>query len=94
MKAYGIGLILLLVAFALGVYSAYVNYKWTSKLLSPKTPEETKAMADELTLVSLIGLVANILALVGILVFLVEFWKHEHPHEHEFSASRTIPPPP
>jgi len=34
MKAYGIGLIILLVGFAIAAYSAYISYKWIS---NPRT---------------------------------------------------------
>ena len=94
MKAYGIGLIILLIAFAMGVYAAYISYKWTSNPPDYTKTEEVKAMNNEFKLATLIGLIANMLALLGILVFLVEFIRHEHPHEHEVSAPRIAPPPP
>jgi beta-lactamase regulating signal transducer with metallopeptidase domain len=96
MKAYGIGLIILLVAYAIGMYSTYLNYKWTPRVLSPTpmTVEEKQAWANDVTATALIGLITNILAIVGILIFLFEFMKHAHPHEHEVSAPSVAPPPP
>ena len=92
MKAYGIGLIILLVAFAIATYSTYVSYKWV--LNPPLTDAERQAWANDLRSLTLIGLITNILAILGILIFLIEFMKHEHPHEHEVSAPRVVPPPP
>mgnify|MGYP001138957304 CR=1 FL=1 len=94
MRARGIGLIILLVAFVTNLYPVIINYKWTLMLLTPKTPEEMQTMANELNLATLIGLVTSILAIVGIIILLIEFIKHEHPHEHRVTVPRPIPPPP
>jgi uncharacterized membrane-anchored protein len=87
MKAYGIGLVILLIAFVVSTYTVYVSYKWISN--PPKNTQEVKAMTDELTSTTLMALVTNIVAIVGILVFLVEF----RTHEHEVTPTKAPPPP-
>jgi len=95
MKVIGIGLIILLIAFVLSMYSAYINYKWIPKVISggALTPEERQVWNNDMTTIALAGLIANILAIVGVLIFLIEFIKHAHPHEHEHAAPKALPPP-
>jgi glucan phosphoethanolaminetransferase (alkaline phosphatase superfamily) len=90
MKAYGIGLIILLAAFAISLYPAYINYNWIMN--QPTTQAEYTARYEELKTATLIGFVTAFVAILGVLVFLVEFIKHEHSHEHELSAPRISPP--
>jgi len=75
-KEYGYWIIMLLiVALALNIYGANILYqKWVSNLSSD--------IAD-LTFAMLIALIANILAILSIMIFLFVFRTHEHPHERE-----------
>ena len=90
MKAYGIGLIILLAAFVISLYPTYINYNWIMN--QPKTQDEYNARYEELKTATVIGFVTAFVAILGILVFLVEFIKHEHSHAHELSAPRISPP--
>lgn len=90
MKAYGIGLIILLAAFVISLYPTYINYNYIMN--PPQTQDEAKARYEELKTAALIGFVTAFVAILGILVFLVEFVKHGHSHEHELSAPRISPP--
>jgi multisubunit Na+/H+ antiporter MnhB subunit len=94
MRAIGIGLIILLIAFAVSMYPSYVNYRFVTNPPNYQNSEEVKARTEELKLATLIGFITGILAIIGIMIFLIEFRKHEHPHEHEASAPRMVPPPP
>jgi disulfide bond formation protein DsbB len=89
MKAYGIGLIILLIAFAISIYPAYISY---NILANPPTSQTMQARYDELETASLLGLVINVMAIIGILIFLVEFMKHEHP-SRQVSSTMALPPP-
>jgi hypothetical protein len=93
MKAIGIGLVILLIAFATGLYNAYLNYKWAPKILVPMSDADKQAWANDVLTTANTGLIASMLALIGILIFLVEFMKHQHPHEHETTVPRVPPPP-
>jgi hypothetical protein len=87
MKPYGIGLILVLVSFVMGTYSAYVSYNY---LAYPPTISDATARYDELKTASLVGLISSIIAIIGILTFVIEFMKHEH----GTSPAKVSPPPP
>jgi hypothetical protein len=87
MKPYGIGLIIILISFVMGTYSAYVSYNY---LANPPTAIDAAARYDELKTASLVGLIASIIGIIGILIFLVEFMKHEH----GTSPTKVSPPPP
>lgn len=90
MKPYGIGLIILLVAFAISIYPTYVSYNMLANPPNYQNPNEVTARYDELKSATLIGLSINVIAIAGILIFLVEFMKHEH----QVPASRITSPPP
>jgi len=94
MKAYGIGLIILLAAYAISLYPTFINYNFVMNPPNPQNQNEYRARYEELKSATLIGLVTAFIAILGILVFLIEFRNHEHPHEHEVSAPRITPPPP
>ncbi|MGD0496484.1 MAG: hypothetical protein ABSB28_10700 [Candidatus Bathyarchaeia archaeon] len=87
MKPYGIGLIIILISFVMGTYSAYVSYNYFA---NPPTALDVAARLDELKTASLVGLISSIIAIIGILIFLFEFMKHEH----GTSPTRVSPPPP
>ena len=76
MKALGIGLIILLIGIILVTYTAYVNYDWTNN--PPETLEEAKDMQDQMETATTAGLVGNIIALIGVAIFIYEFMQHEH----------------
>ena len=75
MKPYGIGLIIVLVSFVMGAYATYVSYNY---LTNPPSVGDTAARFDELKTATLVGLISSFIGTIGILVFLVEFMKHEH----------------
>jgi hypothetical protein len=75
MKPYGIGLVIILIAFVMGTYTAYVSYNF---LANPPTASETAARLDELKTATVLGIISQVIAILGILVFIVEFMKHEH----------------
>jgi hypothetical protein len=76
MKPYGIGLVIILIAFVIGTYTAYVSYNYLAN--PPTTASEMAARLDELKTATLLGLISQVIAILGILVFIVEFMKHEH----------------
>jgi len=88
MKPYGIGLIIILISFVMGTYSTYVSYNYLAN--PPQTAIDVVARYDELKTASLVGLISSIIAIIGILIFLFEFMKHEH----GTSPTRVSPPPP
>jgi hypothetical protein len=75
MKPYGIGLIIILIAFAIGIYPAYVSY---NDLANPPSTSDYQARLDEAKTASLIGLICSVIAVAGVLVFVIEFMRHEH----------------
>lgn len=87
MKPYGIGLIIILISFAMGTYTTYVSYNY---LANPPKVNDAAARFDELKTASLIGLISSFIGIIGILIFLVEFMKHEH----EISSTKAGLPPP
>ena len=87
MRPYGIGLIIILISFVMGTYSTYVSYNY---LTNPPTASDAAARYDELKTATLIGLISSIIAIIGILIFLVEFMKHEH----GTSTAKASPPHP
>jgi uncharacterized membrane-anchored protein len=87
MKPYGIGLIIVLISFVLGTYASYVSYNY---LANPPTSFDAAARYDELKTASLIAVISSIMGIVGILIFLFEFMKHEH----GISTAKPSPPPP
>jgi beta-lactamase regulating signal transducer with metallopeptidase domain len=88
MKPYGIGLIILLISFVVATYTVYVSYNYLAN--PPQSAGEATARIDELKTATLLGLIAQIIGIVGILVFLVEFVKHEH----VISSTKGTSPPP
>ena len=76
MKPYGIGLVIILIAFVIGTYTAYVSYNFLVN--PPTTASETAARLDELKTATVLGIISQVIAILGILVFIVEFMKHEH----------------
>jgi uncharacterized membrane protein len=88
MKPYGIGLIILLISFVMGTYAAYVSYNYLAN--PPQTANEATARLDELKTASLVGVISSIIGIIGVLVFLVEFMRHEH----TISSAKVSPPPP
>ena len=86
MKPYGIGLIVLLISFVMGTYAAYVSYNY---IANPPTADEATARWDELKTAALVGVISSVLSIVGILIFLVEFMKHEH----GTPSTKASPPP-
>ena len=87
MKPYGIGLIILLISFVIGTYATYVSYNY---LWNPPSASDATARYDELKTSGLVALVSSFMAIVGILIFLVEFMKHEH----GISPTKVSAPPP
>jgi hypothetical protein len=88
-KPYGIGLIILLISFAMGAYATYVSYNFLVNPPNYQDAAELTARTNELKTATLIGLISSVIAIVGVLVFLVEFMKHEHG-----APSARIPSPP
>jgi hypothetical protein len=78
MKPYGIGLIILLISFAIGAYTTFVSYNYLANPPNYQNPDEVTARIDELKTATLLGLISQFMGMVGILIFLVEFMKHEH----------------
>lgn len=87
MKPYGIGLIILLISFVIGTYATYVSYNY---LWNPPGASDATARYDELKTSGLVALISSFMAIVGILIFLVEFMKHEH----GISPTKVSAPPP
>ena len=87
MKPYGIGLIIILISFVMGTYATYVSYNY---LANPPTSSDVAARYDELKTASLVGLISSVIGIIGILIFLVEFMKHEH----GTPPTKVSPPPP
>ncbi len=75
MKPYGIGLIILLISFVMGTYATYVSYNY---LWNPPSASDATARFDELKTSALVALISSFMGIIGILIFLVEFMKHEH----------------
>ena len=78
MKPYGIGLIVLLISFAIGAYTTYVSYNYLMNPPNYQNPDEVTARTNELKTATLLGLISTFMGMAGILIFLVEFMKHEH----------------
>ena len=71
MKAWGIGLIILLIGLILTTYATYgFDYRMVH--------EPMEVTQDELETATTIGLVAPIISLIGVAIFIYEFMKHEH----------------
>jgi len=71
MKAWGIGLIVLLIGLILMTYATYsFEYRMVHE------PEELTQ--DEAETATTIGLVAPIISLIGVAIFIYEFMRHEH----------------
>jgi uncharacterized membrane-anchored protein len=88
MKPYGIGLIILLAAYLISLYPTYINYNY---IMNPPTNQaEYTERYEELKTATLVGFITVFIAILGTLVFLVEFMRHEH----EVPASRIASPPP
>lgn len=90
MKTYGIGLIILIVSFALSAYPAYMNYNYFAN--PPQTQDEYTARMEEIKSAALVALITTFLAIIGILVFFIEF--KTHVHSHEIPAQSIAAPPP
>lgn len=69
MKAWGIGLMVLLIGIILSTYYAYEMY--TDVNDTPLTEDERKTATT-------IFLSGQVIALIGVAVFIYEFMKHEH----------------
>jgi hypothetical protein len=90
MKPYGIGLIILLISFAIGAYTTFVSYDYLANPPNYQNPDEVTARINELKTATLLGLISQFMGMVGILIFLVEFMKHEH----IVPSTRVSSPPP
>lgn len=71
MKAWGIGLIVLLIGLILMTYATY-SFEYRSVVLDEEVTQ------DEMETAITIGLVAPIISLIGVAIFIYEFMKHEH----------------
>jgi len=78
MKPYGFGLIILLISFAIGTYTTFVSYNFLVNPPNYQNPDQVTARTDELKTATLLGLISQFIGIAGILIFLVEFMKHEH----------------
>lgn len=76
MKTFGIGLIILLIGIALLVGHSGLEYYWIHN--PPDTLEETENMLNQMKIATSLGLGGNIVALIGVVIFIAEFMKHEH----------------
>jgi uncharacterized membrane-anchored protein len=87
MKPYGIGIIILLISFVMGTYATYISYNY---LANPPSASDEAARFDELKTSGLVALISSVIGIIGILIFLVEFMKHEH----GVSPPKVSAPPP
>lgn len=96
MRPIGFGLILLMVAFALGAYALFVPWTIVQRAQA-RGGMDLNALSDFLN--SLynalqIGLLAMILAIIGTLVFFVEFSvRTPSPHELKYAPVHPVQPP-
>jgi hypothetical protein len=100
MKPIGFGLIILLVAFVLAAYALFVPWSIVQRAQA-SGHIDLNALSDffnSLYNALQIGLLALILGIIGTLVFLVEFNRHEHtthlaPRAPTFSSNPELPVP-
>jgi len=87
MKRYGIGLIILLISFVLGAYATYISYNY---IANPPSASDETARFNELKTSVLVAVISSFIGIIGTLIFLVEFMKHDH----GISPTKVSAPPP
>ena len=76
MKALGVGMMIVAVGMALVAGGAGLTFYWTHN--PPETFREVQDREDQMKIATSLGLAGDITVLVGVVIFAVEFFVHEH----------------